>query len=160
MKTFLLLLIILRFDGCNDGLFPIKPIERIPHLQEIEDTITIKGRRLFLSTYLQRDFMPICPPDGFPLVALIYLTAIDNARLTGLISPDNVWIINNDSIWKSALRELGAQGGIKPNQIARIAYNGPKWRPNIFVNVFISIHDKRGKIYYVRAMNQLIHRTD
>jgi hypothetical protein len=114
---------------------------------------------MVLSTTLWRDFMPISPPDGKPLIAVAYITATDTARFPSTVSADAIWIINGQQVWASWLA-LEPFPPVQPNRIERVARNGPKWGPNIYVDVVVRLLDGQGNTALVRAPHQWISRTD
>jgi hypothetical protein len=147
--------------GCSDEGDPfVAPPPDVPLavLQAAADTVVAGGRRLTLSAFLWRDFMPISPPDGKPLVAVMTISATDTARLPASISCDAVWIIYKQEIWKRWLHSE-TPGNVKPNQISRTARDGPKWGPNVFVDVIVRVGDPSGQTL-LRAPHQWIGRTD
>ena len=76
--------------GCSDLGVSVPPDIPISQLRSAPETITVEGRQLYLTTFIWRDFQPISPPDGKPLIAIIYVTATDTAQLPGSISTDAV----------------------------------------------------------------------
>ncbi len=144
----------------GDSVSPDPPDIPISQLLSSPDTITVEGRRLYLSTYMWRDFQPVSPPDGKPLIAIIYVTATDTAQLPG-ISTDAVWIVYNNQVWKSWFtNEPTPPGETKPNRIVRIAREGPLWGPHIHVDVIVRVIDARGNSQLLHAPDQWIGRTD
>lgn len=108
-----------------------------------------------------RDFQPISPPDGKPLIAIIYVTATDTAQLPSSLSTDAVWIVYNNKVWKSGFTgEPIAPGELKPHRIVRIARAGPTWGPNVNVDVVVRVYDGKGGTLLLKAPNQRIYRTD
>ena len=158
MKRFMFIVLLLGWLGCSDNGVSVPPEISISELLAAPDTITVEGRRLTLSTYMWRDFMPISPPDGQPLLAILYITAADTAQLPSSISADAVWIVHNQEVWKSWLANDPSQ---QPrNRIAKMARDGPKWEPGIYVPVIVRVVNGQGKTFLLRADNQFIGRTD
>jgi len=149
--------------ACSDnGILNPPPPPEIPisQLQASPDTILVEGRRLYLTTYLWRDFQPFSPPDGKPLISLVYITAIDTTQLPESITSDAVWIVYNDQVWRSWFtNEPGGPSELKPYLIVKIAREGPKWGPNVSVDVIVRVTDGRGNSQFLRAPNQPIHMT-
>jgi hypothetical protein len=158
VKRCLLIVLLLEWLGCSDNGVSVPPDFSISELLTAPDTITVEGRRLTLSTYMWRDFMPISPPDGKSLIAILYMTAADTAQLPSSISADVVWIVHNQEVWKSWLAEDPSQ---QPrNRIAKMARDGPKWGPGIYVPVIVRVISTRGGTFLLRADNQYVGRTD
>jgi len=152
------------FLSCADSgvsVPPVPPDIPVDELLAAQDTITVEGRTLILSTYIWRDFMPISPPDGKPLIALAYVDGIDTTRLPSSIKADAIWIVYVGQVWKSYFTdETRPPNPLKPNRLERIARNGPKWGPDVYVDVVVSILDGRGNTHLLRAAHQWIGRTD
>jgi hypothetical protein len=68
----------------------------IPDLLAAPEQIEIDGREYILETYLWRDFMPPAPPDGQPLIALIWVTATDSLAFPPTIDANMLWVINDE----------------------------------------------------------------
>jgi len=148
--------------GCTDLGNPyVAPPPDIPLvvLRAAPDTLVVNGRRLSLSAYLWRDFMPISPPDGKPLMAVLTISAADSATIPSSLVCDAVWVIYQHEIWKAWL-EIPPPGGVKPNQISRTARDGPRWGPNVYVDVIVRVIDASGASRLLRAPHQWIGRTD
>ncbi len=125
------------------------------------ERIKIDDRQYILETYLWRDFMPISPPDGKPLLARIRVTAQDSLPFPVSIDIDRLWVINGSEVWEAVFSEKERVTGIKlKNQLERIARNGPKWRSGIRVDIVVRVIDTKGNAYLLKDSDQLIHRTN
>ena len=161
MRAIALVVMTIILLGCSDYVVSVPPDVPIDQLLASPQTIVVESRQLYLSTFMWRDFMPISPPDGKPLISFIYVTADDTARLPGSISTDAVWMVYNNQVWKSWLsNEPIAPDQLKPNRIVKIARDGPKWGPNVSVDVIVRVYDGKGNSQMLRATNQWIGRTD
>lgn len=161
MKKLILFLISLILIGCSENGISVPPDIPINQLLSSPDTILIDTRHLYLSTYIWRDFQPVSPPDGQPLIAIIYITAADTAQLPGSISADAVWTVYNNKVWKSWFtNEAISPSELKPNRLVKIARNGPKWGPHVYVDVIVRVLDGKGGTQLLRASRQWINRTD
>ena len=131
----------------------------IAQLLSSPDTVLVEGRRLWLSTYMWRDFQPISPPDGKPLIAILVITAVDTIQLPSSITSDAVWIVNNNQVWKSWLSDHNVPPN-SPNSIKKIAEDGPKWGPcDSCVSVIVRVYDSNRKEYFLLAPDQNIGST-
>lgn len=134
-----------------------------PSIQELLDApeqIEINGREYILETYLWRDFMPPSPPDGQPLIALIWVTAVDSLPFPSSIDANRLYIVNDELLWETSFSgEARPQNPNREHQLEKIAREGPKWGPGIQVEVIVRVVDERFNIYLLRASNQLIHMT-
>ena len=66
--------------SCED---PISSPQEIPleKLLSSKDTVEVDGKKIFLATYLQRDFMPVSPPGDKPLNAVVFIQTVDSTDL-------------------------------------------------------------------------------
>jgi hypothetical protein len=151
------------FSGCSETEEIVGVVESassVEQLLKVPKIINVQGRNIYFYTSLNRDFMPYCPPDGRPMTGVIYITANDDMELSG-IECDTVWVIYEGQLWKSSLSKMDNSSGIfKKNQIGRYFSGGPKWGPNIYVNVVIRINDSYKNRYLLRASDQYVGRTD
>ncbi|MFO7674959.1 MAG: hypothetical protein R6X12_01375 [bacterium] len=112
----------------------------------------IDGRTLRPRAELWRDFQPVAPPDGQPMMAIAGLVADDDLPLPEDITIDRLWVLNGDEQW-APKPAAGA------DRLTVHAADGPKWGPGISVDVVLRI--ARGKqTWLVRAPGVPIKRTD
>lgn len=112
-----------------------------------------------LETYLWRDYQPISPPDGQPLIAVLRIETVDGAAIPASLQADSAWILNGELAWATAVREEWPRGPVA-SFFEVAARNGPKWGPGIEVDVVVRLRDAAGQILLLQARAQLIHRTD
>jgi hypothetical protein len=125
------------------------------------EQIEIDGREYILETYLWRDFMPISPPDGKPLIALIWVTATDSLAFPSSIDANRLWVINDELVWETEFSDENLpKDPNRKHQLEKIARDGPKWGPNIQVEVVVQVVDGENNTYLLRASDQWIYRTD
>ncbi len=141
---------------------PFSPTD-IDTLLSSPEQVEINSRKYTLETYLWRDFMygPNTPPDGKPLIALIRIIAIDLLPFPSTLDANRLWVINGQEVWDTEFSD--EERPTDPNrkhQLEKIARNGPKWGPGIYVDVVVRIIDYKNKIYLLKASNQHIGRTD
>jgi hypothetical protein len=138
---------------------PLTPsIVSLQDSQTAPEEIEINGAEYALETYLQRDLMPICPPDGRPLVALVKVEAPGETAISSKIDATRLWVAKGTEIWETELasKEVSTIG----DTLEKVGRNGPKWEPEITVDVVVKIIDlKSGKSYLLKASNQYIYRT-
>ncbi len=125
------------------------------------ETLEIDGARLWLATYLWRDFQPVAPPDGQPLIANVRLMAAGNGPAPEGIAIERFWVINGKQRWEAVpqavapLEEPASSSWLTE----RTVQGGPKWGPGIAVDVVARV--VRGdSAWLVQAKQQPIHRTD
>lgn len=144
--------------GCK--LFEdIGPTVPLAELESAPERITLENREFVLETYLLRNFMPICPPDGWGLMAFVAITATDSLEFPSHIDTDHIWIINGSRVWESNF-----SNDFRPPhtiyQLTKVARNGPKWGhmggPFTFVDVIVRVVDSNNQRYLLKASHQII----
>ena len=132
---------------------------RIGDLQAAPVSVIVGGQTLVLVPSLWRDFQPVSPPDGKPLVAGLRVQAPDGAVLAATFHVDGAWVINGTEVWTATVGEerLSSPSPVYYEVVAR---DGPKWGPNVSVDVVVRIREPSGSSQLLRAAAQLIRRTD
>jgi hypothetical protein len=123
----------------------------VKELRAAPSEVKRKGVALKLQTYLWRDFMPISPPGGKPLIAALKLRTAEGMALPEGIRIERVWVLNGDEVWAPAVKTPG------PDVVVR---DGPKWGPGIQVDVVVQLPAEAGATLLLRAAGQPIQRTD
>lgn len=161
-KLFLILLVTsaLIFTQCSDSI--VEPPEiSIEELLSAPDTINVEGQKIILTTALNRDFMPSTSSNGKPLAAAVYIETADSSVISSSINADAVYIINNNQVWKSFLKDgHDYLYGFNKFRIAKWTNNGPKWGPGITVDVVVRVIAERNRKFLLKASGQFIGRTD
>ena len=124
------------------------------------DTLIIESDKYVLDAYLWRDFMPISPSDGKPMISINWLRKIDSTKIGENIDLIKQYVIYNDSIWISDYEneDLTEQPEYKVKKVSRV---GPKWGPKIYVDVISEVRDYNTiNEYYIRTKNVYVARTD
>ena len=157
--TFLLLIIALLQYKCSDPV-SVPPDVPIETLLSAPDTLIIENQSMILTSSLWRDFQPISPPNGKPMIALVYIETTDSSLMPSSINSDAIYIVYNSQIWKSFFSaEERPPSELKPFRITKIAREGPKWGPFVYVDVIVRIVFGE-KSFLLRASEQYIYRTD
>jgi hypothetical protein len=120
--------------------------------------VTVSGKTLTLTTNLWRDFMPISPPEGKPLVAALQIRTGDASHVPSEVTADMVWVIHGDALWSATPREDRTRAETSPVYEV-IARDGPKWGPGISVEVVVRLRDAAARSYLLRAPKQMIGGT-
>ncbi len=139
---------------------PVIPSIYSTYLLSAPEEIQIANKTLFLETSLWRDFQPVCPPDGEPLIALIWVVTKDSSEFPSSITANRLWVIKDKKwVWET---EFSNEQTIPwPYKLEKVARNGPKWGPGIYVDVVVGIIDENNnKKYLLKVTNQYIFRTD
>lgn len=139
-----------------------KPADKnIKELLAAADTVTISQTVVVLETYLWRDFMPVSPPDGKPLRAVVNLVPVNTDIIPAEVDLVKLWVISENTVWSTGLQIVGEPDLSRPQpKIEKMASGGPKWGPGITVTVLVQIEDPEGDYYLIKAEDQMIHRTD
>ncbi len=160
MKMLTLFIVVLFFAACD----LVQPVER--RLKDIDELlaapvrITIDDREYYLDTFLWRDFQPVAPPDGRPLIALIWVIAADSLAMPPDIDATRIWVIHKNEVWESRFSDESRPDSVPEYQLEKIARNGPKWGPDVFVEVVVRVIDtKSGDVFLLRASEQYIGMT-
>jgi hypothetical protein len=141
--------------GGDDGPAEI-PIEE---LRAAPTSLEVDGKTVALRTYMWRDFMPISPADGNPLIAIFWIYVPDESPLPDGLSADAAWVLNGDSVWDTFFEDE-ERPDLKPNELERIARDGPLWDPYIAVDAVVRVVAADGSTHLLRAPDQRIERTE
>ncbi len=137
--------------GCSDPFSPDHP--SLKGLLAAPEEIIIEGRSLALETYLWRNLMPGGEPGGGPLLALIRVTAVDLKPYPPAVDADRLWIVFQGAVWETDLPETLHE---TLHQLSKMARGGPKWGPDVYVDVVVRVVHAAGGRYLLRASRQLI----
>ena len=128
-------------------------------LRSAPTSAILAGQGLHVDATIWRDFMPSSPPDGKPLIVIARIQADNGATVSGAVTADSLWVLLDGQAWAARAVEEQARAAIDTG-FEVVARNGPKWGPGIPVDVVVRLRDGSGSVAYVRAINQLIRRTD
>lgn len=124
------------------------------------DTIIIGSNPYVLDAYLWRDFMPVSPPDGRPVISINWLRNLDSILIPNNIDLTKQYVIYGDSVWISDY-EIESPPNQIEYKIEKVSRGGPKWGPHINVDVISKIHDSDANEYYfITLKNVYVERTD
>lgn len=144
---------ILGFIGLNDSDTSTVPDEVLSASEEI----MINGRVFNLETYIWRDFMPLSPPGGKPMIIIIRIIPNDSQAFPSDLDTNRLWLINGDDIVSLTFTN---ETRIKPpNILEKVAREGPKWDVGIKIDVVIRLIQNGYRTYYLKAKDQIIHST-
>jgi hypothetical protein len=123
------------------------------------ERVQIGGREYTLTASAWRDFQPIAPPDGQPLIVVVKVSPTDVQPIPGNLAIDRVWAVNGNDRWSVELEPATLRGVTAPTNLEAAVRGGPKWGPGIKVDVVARL--KQGKkTFLVRAAGVEIKRTD
>lgn len=150
--------------NCDTGIMKNTEISKEQILQikkSAVETLTIGSNSLVLEAYLWRDFMPISPENGKPLISINRLVCTNSVKIPDNISMVKQYVFYGDEIWVADYENEPPAPSCPENTMERISRNGPKWGPKIYVDVVSEIHDsKTNKKYYIERKKVYVERTD
>ncbi|MEO0074425.1 MAG: hypothetical protein ABIK43_07220 [candidate division WOR-3 bacterium] len=118
----------------------------------VPESVQIEGRTLRLSVELWRDFQPISPPGGQPMMGIVRIVADDNLPLPADLHIEHIRLTLDKEQWTPTLSNQQ-----EPLQLHLT--NGPKWEPGRTAAAVVRL--RRGeKSWLLRASGILIRRTD
>lgn len=124
------------------------------------DTLVIGSNAYVLDVFLWRDFMPIAPPNGKPMKSINLLREIDSTEIPDNIDLIKQYVVYNDTIWISEYDNEYSPDQLEYS-IKKLSVEGPKWGPEIYVDVISNIHDSStDKDYFIRTKNVYVERTE
>ena len=123
-------------------------------------TVTVDGFSVVLQTSLWRDFMPVSPPDGKPLVAILRPMRSETTMSPAGVRIEEAWVLFGEETWNPTITEERFASPPAQMHYEAVARDGPKWGPGVSVTVVVSIRDAAGNTQLLRAANQPIGRTD
>lgn len=127
-------------------------------LAAVPTCVSVEGVSLAIEAYLWRDFQPISPPNGQPLIALVRVRPLGSVALPADLSAERIAIIHEQMAWVARpVKERPANVDVPFEVVAR---NGPKWGPGVSVEVILQLSDAEGGTCLLRVSNQLIERED
>ena len=141
--------------GCNlpPPTPPLETLRSAPAAQTLEG-----GTPVTLHASLWRDFMPVSPLNGKPLIALVEVSAVSPAALPADLSIEGAFVVLGDEVWSSAPRVEGACSS--PDCIRAISREGPLWGPDVTVDVVVQIASGVNPGVLLRQPEVTIRRTE
>ena len=121
-------------------------------------SVVLDGKTFTLSASLWRDFQPISPPDGKPMLAVLQVQNRDGSDVPMTVTADTVWLVHGTEVWSGVPREERSRQDTAPIY-ELVARDGPKWEPGVHVDVVVQLRDASGRASRLRATNQLVRRT-
>ena len=147
------LLIVGAVPGCEDS--PSAP--SASDLRQAPESVAVGGKMLRLTTEIWRDFMPISPPDGKPMVARLVVSTSDASPFPSGVGVERTWLFLGDQTWETADLQPESQQPGAPS-LAVVARDGPKWGPGVTIDVVVRLKDSQ-TTYLLQAREQPIKAT-
>ena len=130
----------------------------IAELTAAPTSVVVAGKTLTLASQLWRDFQPISPPDGKPLIGALQVRTSDGSAVSDSVQADAVWVVMGTQVWSGHPREERPRRETAP-VYELVARDGPKWGPDVNVDVVIRLRDAANRDVLLRAPNQPIRGT-
>jgi hypothetical protein len=143
--------------GCSGGGPATPSSSTTSDLTTAPTSVLLGGKSIRLETSLWRDFQPIAPPDGKPLVALLQIKTQDGSDVPATLRADMVWLFNGSQSWSAVPQEQRPRPETSP-VYELVARDGPKWGPGISVDVVVRLRSPDGA-FLLRAADQPIRAT-
>jgi len=118
--------------------------------------ISIAGVKVTLEANLTRDFMPITPPDGRPLLATLGVRGVNGAPLPSGLVMTSAAITFGGETWQSTPEIIPISD---PTLLLGQSRDGPKWGPGVTADVVVTL-ELGGRQVQLGAPQQPIKRTD
>ena len=161
MKYFVYTVLLLVLQACsmfgNDSRSP-DPLS-LETMREVPDTLVIGEQQMVLTSSIWRDFMPISPPDGKPMIGVFYLTSVDESPLPADLRMRAAWIAKEDAVWASYMSDEPPPDDVPPYRLNGVVRGGPKWHPGIDLFGVVQITDSVGRVYLIRSAQTTLGAT-
>ena len=127
-------------------------------LPEIPESVNIGAAEYRFDAYLWRDFMPISPPDGKPLLCSIQVKEVGSKTFAPGVTAEHLWVFHEAEVWSTPFSDEERPSG--GNILDKMARGGPNWGPGVNVDVVVALRDVGGRRHLLRRVQQPIDRTD
>jgi hypothetical protein len=140
--------------------------ESIVHiLENASETLTIGSNSFALEAFLWRDFMPILELEdainGRGMISINWLIEQNSKDIPANITMVKQYVIYDGQVWEAEYENESPAPSLPAYKLERISRNGPKWGPNIFVDVIVEVSDSdTAKSYYIECKNINVIRTE
>jgi hypothetical protein len=135
--------------GCGTACRCCRPAAESP--ASAPERVEINGRGYTLTANAWRDFQPVAPPEGQPLIVAVRVSAEEPIPTPADLKIDHVWVLNGKEQWSAKPDSpSSSEGAIR---------GGPRWGPGIKVDVVARLEQGK-KTWLVRAAGVDIKRTD
>lgn len=122
-------------------------------------SVVVEGVTLRLEAFLWRDYMPISPPGGKPLMASIKLLVADAGAKSfpDGVDAERVWLVRGEEVWTGTF--LVEERPDEPGMKEKIFRDGPLWEPGEEVDVIVEVRGRTGATRLLRAPKVRIIKT-
>ena len=128
-------------------------------LRNAPEIASLDGVAVRLETFAWRNFQPISPPDGKPLIVVVRIKSMDGTVIPSTLKADSLWVVNGEIAWAASVREEQPRG---PDWsfFEAVARDGPKWGPGVTVDVVVRLRGASGQRALVQVRGQVVGRTE
>lgn len=152
-------MVTLSIIGCNQ--VEMDRGEDVQIKEKAVETLSIGSNSFALEAYLWRDFQPMSPEDGKPMISINWIICTKSNKIPDNISMVKQFVIYENEIWEANYEDEAPAPSLPAFKIEGISRNGPKWGPGIYVDIISQIHDsKTNKDYYIELKHVYVNRTD
>jgi len=139
-------------DADESPMVPEPPVATWEQLQAAPESLSLDSRSIQVDPVLYRDFMPISPPEGRPLVAgcRLWIPGVEPFPAI-VIQEAFVWVFDGDAVWFKKANITRGDAFVD----IRIA-GGPLWGPGTYADMVIGIRDGDGVLQLVARPHVLI----
>jgi ATP sulfurylase len=158
IKTYVLVSLFLSaLIGCSkeDNLEEDLQANQIEALLTSPEMLNIDNYLLKVESDIWRDFMPPSDSSGRALTARVLLSERNQRTLDNSLQLEKIYLINKTELWSKSFDTFDNSS---PYQVTGTARNGPKWGPNITVDLICEFSFK-GESYRLLAKDQEIFAT-
>lgn len=147
-------------SGCGGGSNPQLSVTQLAaQLRTTPERVTVgNGQTLQLTPYIWRDFQPVSPVNGKPMIAIFRIAATDQSPLPNELRVERAWVISDNDVW--ATQPAEEQPRDPRTLIQSVSQNGPKWEPGTLVDVIVEIRDSQNTVHRLQTRQQTVQRTD
>ena len=140
----------------------------IKNLRSAPTSVVIDDRSLSLSADPWRDFMPgtVSTPDGSPMTVVLRVSTSDKKPFPREVRIDRAWVVFGEQVWETSefrhLKTPGKDSWIECSDAPMCeatARGGPKWGPDVLVDVVVRLTDKEGRHHLLQVKKQTVIAT-
>jgi len=124
-------------------------------LKKSQETITIDGKRVVLSAYLWRDFMPSIGERDNSMKATVKVTGANKIPLPENVMINRLIVVKGDSVWVTHIEDAQR---LDQRMIQAGAKGGPEWEVGSYTDVIVEIDDGDSQ-YYLRKGEVRVEAT-
>ena len=116
----------------------------------------VDGREILVQSFLWRNFSVLNDPDGGPLDLMVRLETADTLQLPSGLGVSHAWVVSEYGAWETNLGKDHA--GLPDYMASYYVSGGPKWGPDIFVDVTVQVDREDDTTWFVLVPHCLISK--